>query len=111
MSVRTAPAHFWEDSPKDILAGRDLAQGGTWLGVTKTGRLAGVTNYRNPNQPKESFRAALWSVISYAEIKRFRNIYRQFKKMLKTIPDLICWSEILVRGKTNWLIFQTEVMV
>lgn len=47
----TAPAHFWEDSP-NILAGRDLAQGGTWLGVSKSGRFASVTNYRNPHQPK-----------------------------------------------------------
>lgn len=47
----TASAKFWEDSP-NILAGRDLAQGGTWLGVTKNGRFASVTNYRNPNQMK-----------------------------------------------------------
>jgi uncharacterized protein with NRDE domain len=46
----TASAHFWQDAP-NILAGRDLAQNGTWLGVTKNGRFAGVTNYRNPNQP------------------------------------------------------------
>ena len=47
----TASARFWEDAP-DVLAGRDLVQGGTWLGVTKSGRFACVTNYRNPNQPK-----------------------------------------------------------
>ncbi len=47
----TASAHFWEDAP-EILAGRDLALGGTWLGVTKNGRFAAVTNYRNPNQPQ-----------------------------------------------------------
>ena len=47
----TASAQFWEDAP-NILAGRDLALGGTWLGVTKNGRFACVTNYRNPNQPK-----------------------------------------------------------
>jgi uncharacterized protein with NRDE domain len=43
----TAAAAYWEDAP-DVLAGRDLRGGGTWLGVTPTGRFAAVTNYRNP---------------------------------------------------------------
>ena len=47
----TATAHFWEDAPQ-VLAGRDLAHGGTWLGVTRTGRFGCVTNYRDPRQPK-----------------------------------------------------------
>lgn len=47
----TKRAHFWEDSPA-IYAGRDLAAGGTWLGVTKTGRFAAVTNFREPTAPK-----------------------------------------------------------
>jgi uncharacterized protein with NRDE domain len=47
----TAPARFWKDSPQ-LLAGRDLQSGGTWLGVTTTGRLAAVTNYREPQQIK-----------------------------------------------------------
>lgn len=44
----TAPAEFWEDTPL-VLGGRDLTYGGTWLGVTKNGRFAAVTNYREPN--------------------------------------------------------------
>ena len=43
----TASAAFWEDQP-DILAGRDLECMGTWLGVTRSGRFAAVTNYRDP---------------------------------------------------------------
>ncbi len=43
----TAPADFWPDAPQ-VLGGRDLKQGGTWLGVTKAGRFAAVTNYRDP---------------------------------------------------------------
>ncbi|MBT2571204.1 NRDE family protein [Planococcus sp. ISL-110] len=42
-----APAHFWEDEPY-ILAGRDLTGMGTWLGVTKQGRIAALTNFRDP---------------------------------------------------------------
>ena len=38
-------AGFWRDAP-DILAGRDLEAGGTWLGVSRKRRFAAVTNYR-----------------------------------------------------------------
>jgi uncharacterized protein with NRDE domain len=45
----TARAEWWPDHPQ-ILAGRDLEAGGTWLGVTRTGRFAALTNYRDPEQ-------------------------------------------------------------
>lgn len=43
----TLPAEFWLESP-EILAGKDLRQGGTWMGLTKNGRFAALTNYRDP---------------------------------------------------------------
>ena len=43
----TAPADFWADAP-GLLAGRDLQAGGTWMGVTRAGRYAALTNYRDP---------------------------------------------------------------
>jgi uncharacterized protein with NRDE domain len=44
----SAPADFWEDQPQ-VLAGRDLKEGGTWLSVTPKGKFAAITNYRNPS--------------------------------------------------------------
>lgn len=38
---------FWDDEP-EVLAGRDLEGGGTWLGVSRQGRFAALTNFRDP---------------------------------------------------------------
>ena len=42
----TQSAHWWQDAR--VLAGRDLEAGGTWLGISRGGRLAAVTNVREP---------------------------------------------------------------
>lgn len=46
----TQPLHFWQDQP-DIVAGRDmmreeLGECGTWMGISRQGRFAVLTNYR-----------------------------------------------------------------
>ena len=51
----TQPAHYWEENP-NILAGKDLEGGGTWMGITKNGYMSMLTNYRDianiiPNAP------------------------------------------------------------
>jgi uncharacterized protein with NRDE domain len=38
-------AHFWEDA-SDVLGGRDERQGGSWLAITRHGRVAAITNVR-----------------------------------------------------------------
>jgi len=40
-------AHFWEEAP-GLLAGKDRLEGGTWMGVARTGRIGALTNYRDP---------------------------------------------------------------
>jgi uncharacterized protein with NRDE domain len=42
-----APAQWWPE-PQNLLAGRDLEAGGTWLGVTRQGAFAALTNFRDP---------------------------------------------------------------
>jgi uncharacterized protein with NRDE domain len=49
----SAPAHFWAEAP-ELLAGRDLKAGGTWLGITRHGRVGMITNYRDPASIKEN---------------------------------------------------------
>jgi uncharacterized protein with NRDE domain len=46
-----SPAAFWQDEPA-ILAGRDLEAMGTWMGVSRSGRFAAVTNYRGAHEPR-----------------------------------------------------------
>ncbi len=45
-------AHFWSDHP-DVLAGRDVQAGGTWLGVNRSGLFSAVTNYRQGDTPQD----------------------------------------------------------
>jgi uncharacterized protein with NRDE domain len=45
----TRPASWWGQSVA-LLAGRDEEAGGTWLGVTRAGRLAMLTNVRSPSE-------------------------------------------------------------
>ena len=52
----TARAAFWKDAPQ-VLAGRDLKAGGTWLGIDRRGRFAAVTNYRQGHREPEALRS------------------------------------------------------
>jgi len=47
------PACWWPGHP-ELLAGRDLQAGGTWMGITRSGRFAAVTNFRDPADRRSS---------------------------------------------------------
>lgn len=47
---------FWHDHP-DIYGGRDLDRGGSWLAITRSGKVAAVTNYRNAHAPRDAPRS------------------------------------------------------
>ncbi|KAK4547772.1 hypothetical protein LTR36_000730 [Oleoguttula mirabilis] len=48
----TAPAHWWDAPNEHVLGGRDLQRSarGTWLGITKDGRIANLTNFRDEGE-------------------------------------------------------------
>lgn len=45
----SSPIQYWSDHPQ-VLAGRDLKEFGTWMGITIDGRFAAITNYRDPRR-------------------------------------------------------------
>ncbi len=88
----TAPLAFWPDAP-DILAGRDLESGGTWMGVTRTRRFAALTNYRDPSSLQSGaksrgllvsgFLSGNASAIDYGEtVRRGARDYNGFNLLL-----------------------------
>lgn len=100
----TLQAGFWEDEP-NVLAGKDLAGEGTWLGVTRQGRLAAVTNYRNPYAVKESARSRGLVVREYLcgmeepalyleRLHREREEYNGFNLLLLNNHDLWYYSNL-----------------
>jgi uncharacterized protein with NRDE domain len=48
----STPAGWWDDHPQ-IYAGRDLRAGGTWMGITREGRFAAITNIRAPSEKRD----------------------------------------------------------
>lgn len=47
----TSVSNFWHDH-RNILAGRDLSAGGTWMGINRSGKIAALTNVRAPGQER-----------------------------------------------------------
>jgi uncharacterized protein with NRDE domain len=100
----TAPVHYWEDHPY-ILAGRDLSRMGTWMGVTKTGRFAALTNYRDPKETTEGKRSRGELVADFLkghelpehymlELAQKRNLYPGYNLLAGDAKELYYYSNI-----------------
>ena len=98
----TAPAAFWDDEP-GLLAGRDLRAGGTWLGITRNGRIAAITNYRDPSSVKNNapsrgrlvtgFLSGRQSPVEYLEgLKKDAREYNGFNLILGEKHSLYWYS-------------------
>ncbi|MEE8514129.1 MAG: NRDE family protein [Gammaproteobacteria bacterium] len=94
----TAPASFWTDAP-NMLAGRDLRHGGTWLGIHRNGRFAAVSNYRDPSSDRlqalsrgivvRDFLLGFAEPLAYLQqLSRKRNQYNYFNLILGKASDI-----------------------
>lgn len=70
----TRAAQFWDEQP-DLLAGKDLKAGGTWMGITKAGRFAALTNYRDPASRNEEAPSRGHLVRNYLESSNPPGVY------------------------------------
>ncbi len=98
----TRQANFWKDQP-ELLAGKDLQAGGTWMGITKNGRFAAITNYRDLRNIKDDApsRGLLTSnfllgnqsaEVYYNSLKNNLTIYNGFNLILGEIDTLFYFS-------------------
>lgn len=98
----TSPAAFWDEAPQ-VLAGRDLEAGGTWLGATRNGRFAALTNYRNPARMKQGapsrgelvsrYLKGEQSAVAYlTELEAIADRYNGFNLLFGDLQELCCFS-------------------
>lgn len=59
----TQESHFWHDH-KNLLAGKDLQAGGTWMGVNTEGGIAALTNIRNPEKHDNELSTSRGHIVS-----------------------------------------------
>jgi len=72
----TATAHWWQEH-EHVLGGKDMKAGGSWLGISKTGKIAALTNFREPDNIKQGapsrgdiirdFLTEEWSTSNYTQ--------------------------------------------
>lgn len=98
----SSPAAFWEDHP-GVLGGRDLKGGGTWLGITREGRIGALTNYRDPINQKDNAPSRGGLVRRYLcarqgprefiqDLRPEANAYNGFNLIIGDMDRLYCYS-------------------
>ncbi len=98
----STPADFWTSHPQ-VLAGKDLKEKGTWLGVTREGKFAAITNYRDPASWKADAPSRGKLVSRYLtgsagpekylrNVSKKANVYNGFNLLLGDGADLFVYS-------------------
>ena len=95
-------ANWWEDFPQ-VYAGRDLRGGGTWMGITRNGRFAALTNIRAPSERRTDVRSRGEVVANFltgnmtpqdygVQLDAQANDYNGFNLLFGTANELIWYS-------------------
>ena len=92
----TAPMAYWDDIP-ELLAGRDLQAGGTWLGVTRSGRFAAITNYRDPHNVLSDAPSRGYLVSDFLKSRESGRVY--LERLLPRGSDYNGFNLLLGDGK------------
>lgn len=98
----TREVQFWNTSP-DLLAGKDLLGGGTWMGITRSGRFSAVTNFREPLKDNKNMVSRGFLVRNYLEentlpkeylkkIKKYAHLYDGFNLIVGNVEKLFYYS-------------------
>lgn len=102
----TVAAHWW---PEDVLAGKDLVAGGTWLGVHRTGRVGLLTNYRDGASRDPVARSRGELVVT--ALLNPRQPQRMLSDLLSTSADYQGFSliagtpgQLFCASNRNWLV-------
>lgn len=99
---QSSPAEFWKDAPH-VLAGHDLKEGGTWMGITREGKFAAITNYRDPaafradapsrgNLIKNYLRGSQSAAAYIGKISRHADRYNGFNLICADDRDMFVYS-------------------
>ncbi len=108
----TRSAGFWPEAPY-LLAGCDLSAGGSWLGITRNGRFAALTNFRDPAREKDNvvsrgklvsqFLQGNLEPIDYLdEIRAMASEYNGFNLLVADRQTMACYNNI--ENRTDSLI-------
>ena len=101
-SRATRKLKFWDtDGYPDILAGKDLEAGGTWMGISKSGRWAALTNYRDPEWKLENPISRGKLVLNFLTSS---NSIEQYVQVLNNEADKYLGYNILI-GNSDQIIY------
>lgn len=105
------PAAWWNDHP-EIYAGRDLIGGGTWVGITRDGRFAAITNFRAPSETRADAPSRGKLVVNYlagraspeeyiAQVAKDAHHFNGFNLLVGTHEKLIWFSNVGAGDERN----------